>query len=379
MQVTASPGVSGERITNVNTSAYLIPTDLPGGDGTLEWDSTTLVVVEIGSGTHDGLGYTYGSAATARIIDDLLVPQIQGEDPLGVPHCWEKMTRAVRNQGRPGVSSMAVAAVDNALWDLKAKLLGVSLADLVGMVREAVPIYGSGGFTTYSVPQLQAQLAGWVEQGIRDVKMKIGSNKEAGLKRTAAAREAIGAEAGLFVDANSAFTRKEALQFMEASVEHGVCWMEQPLPPEDLEGLRLLRDRAPATIEIADGEYGYDAPYFRRMLEAGAVDVLMPDATRCAGITGFLRAAALCEAYRMPMSSHCAPLLHCHLGCGIAHMRHAEYFHDHARIEEMFFAGAPRSREGKLAPDRSRPGLGVEFRRSDACRYQIYGRKDSRS
>lgn len=359
-------------IRRLGASAYRIPTDLPEADGTLGWDSTTLIVVEVEAGGETGLGYTYGTTATAAVIDDLLKVVVEGQDPMAIPRIWEAMTRAIRNQGRPGISSMAVAAVDNALWDLKAKLLNLPLVMLLGQVRESIPIYGSGGFTTYTVLQLQEQLAGWVEKGIPRVKMKIGSHLETHLERVLAARQAIGADAELFVDANSAFTRKEALYFMEASEEADVHWLEEPLPPEDLEGMRLLCERAPPRLEIADGEYGYDLPYFRRMLEAAAVDVLMPDATRCAGITGFLRTAALCEAFRIPMSSHCAPLLHMHLGCAVAPMRHAEYFHDHVRIEEMFFEGVPRPVHGALAPDAARPGLGIELKRADVIPFQAY-------
>lgn len=366
-------GTASPQIDRVETTAYTIPTDSPEADGTLEWDSTTLVLVEIGAGGQRGLGYTYASAASAVIIDTLLRPEIERQDPMAIPHCWRRMVRAVRNQGRGGVAAMAISAVDNALWDLKAKLLGLPLASLLGRVRDAVPIYGSGGFTSYSPAKLQEQVAGWVGQGIRQVKIKVGRDVGEGLKRLAAAREAIGPEAGLMADANSAFGRKDALRFAEASVDHSLEWLEQPLDPADLEGLRLLRRRAPSAVRIADGEYGYDPVYFRRMLAAGAVDVLMPDATRCGGVSGFLQAAALAAAFHTPISSHCAPLLHCHLGCSVEGMLHAEYFHDHVRIEERFFEGMPSPVEGGLKPDPNRPGLGITFRRADAASWQIYG------
>lgn len=363
----------GRRIDRGRVSAYEIPTDAPEGDGTLEWDSTTIVVVELEAGEEIGIGYTYASAATARLIDERLLDEVRGCDALCTSGAWHKMTHAVRNEGHGGISAMAVSAVDTALWDLKAKLLGVSLADILGRVRDAIPIYGSGGFTTYSIERLKEQLGGWVEQGIPQVKMKVGAGIQEALVRVAAAREAVGPDARLFTDANSAFTRKEALQFMEGSVEHAVEWMEQPLPPEDLEGLRFLCDRAPSGVRIADGEYGYGLPYFRRMLDAGAVDVLMPDATRCGGVTGFMRAAALAEAFLVPISSHCAPLLHLHMGCAVAGMMHAEWFYDHVRIETMFFDGTPQPVDGVLKPDPHRPGLGVEFKQADANRYLVYG------
>jgi L-alanine-DL-glutamate epimerase-like enolase superfamily enzyme len=291
---------------------------------------------------------------------------------MDVPGAWEAMVRAVRNQGRPGVCSMAIAAVDAALWDLKAKLLDLSLVALLGAVRDAVPVYGSGGFTTYPVARLQEQLGGWVADGIGMVKMKIGTRPEADLDRVRAARAAIGPAAQLFVDANGAYARKQALAFAEAFAELGVSWFEEPVSSDDLAGLRLLRDRAPAGMEIAAGEYGFDLWYFRRMLEAEAVDVLQADASRCAGITGFLRVNALCEARSLPLSAHTSPSLHVHPCCALPQLRHLEYFYDHARIERMLFDGALQPIDGALRPDRSRPGLGLVFKRQDAERWRVY-------
>src|SRR5579859_3240784 len=279
------------------------------------------------------------------------------------------MLRSIRNLGRPGICSMAIAAVDSALWDLKARLLDVPLVTLLGQVREAVDIYGSGGFTSYSMEQLQSQLGGWAQQGIQMVKMKVGTHPEEDVSRVRAARSAIGPHVKLFVDANGAYSPKQALGKAERFEEFGVSWFEEPVSSDDLEGLRFMRDRAPAPMEIAAGEYGYDSWYFRRMLDAGAVDVLQADATRCAGISGFLKAAALCEANCMPLSAHTAPAMHLHVGCATGPLRHLEYFFDHVRIEKMLFDGMPEPRNGKLYPDLSRPGNGLEFKWADAVRF----------
>jgi enolase-like protein/mandelate racemase/muconate lactonizing enzyme-like protein len=235
---------------------------------------------------------------------------------------------------------MAISAVDIALWDLKARLLELPLATLLGAVHEQVPVYGSGGFTSYSIDRLQQQLAAWVQAGIPRVKMKIGSHPQDDLERVAAAREAIGEDAALFVDANGAYARKQALAQAERLYQRAaVSWFEEPVSSEDLDGLRLLRDRGPAGMEIAAGEYGYEPAYFQRMLAAGAVDVAQAHATRCGGITGLLAVAALCQAHQIPLSAHCAPQLHAHACCAIGPLRHLEYFHDHARIEQLLFDG----------------------------------------
>jgi L-alanine-DL-glutamate epimerase-like enolase superfamily enzyme len=263
-------------VERLGVSVYTIPTDAPEADGTLRWNRCTIVVVEVAAGDRGGLGYTYADAATGRLIADLLAGVVVGSDALAVPATWSAMVHAVRNLGRPGIASMAIAAVDAALWDLKARLLDLPLVSLLGAVREGVPVYGSGGFTSYSIQRLQEQLAGWVEAGIPRVKMKIGACPDEDVPRVRAAREAIGPDAALFVDANGAHDRKKALAFAEAFAAMGVSWFEEPVSSDDLDGLRLLRDRAPAGMDIAAGEYGYDLFYFRRMLEADAVESSRP-------------------------------------------------------------------------------------------------------
>jgi L-alanine-DL-glutamate epimerase-like enolase superfamily enzyme len=358
-------------IQEVTVGAYTVPTDFPESDGTLEWNKTTLVVVHASAGGKAGMGYTYGDVAIARFIDGTVRPVICGMDAVSIPACWSAMRRAIRNFGRPGICSMAIAAVDSALWDLKAKLLNIPLVSLFGAAQASIEIYGSGGFTSYSIQQLQEQLGGWVEDGIGAVKMKIGRNPEQDVARVKAAREAIGPDAALYVDANGAYSRKQALSMSEKFGELGVSWFEEPVTSDDLEGLRLIRDRAPEGMDIAAGEYGYDVVYFKQMLAAGAVDVQQADATRCAGMSEFLRVGALCDAANAPMSAHTSPSLHVHPCCAIERLRNIEYFHDHVRIEKMFFDGAIQPAGGRLHPDLSRPGMGLELKRADAERYAV--------
>jgi L-alanine-DL-glutamate epimerase-like enolase superfamily enzyme len=358
-------------IERVQTSAYRIPTAAPESDGTLEWDSTTLVVAEVEGGGSRGLGYTYATTATATLIGDVLAPLLAGADAMAVSACWARMRHAIRNLGRPGIVSTAIAAVDVALWDLKAKLLGVPLVTLLGQVRDAVPVYGSGGFTSQTVDELRTQLGGWAADGIRMVKMKVGREPAADPERVRAARAAIGPDVALFVDANGAFTPQPALALAARLAERDVTWFEEPVSSDDLDGLRMVRERAPAGMEVAAGEYGYDLVYFHQMLDAGAVDVLQADATRCGGITELIRVSALCEARSLRMSTHTAPALHLHACCALPSVVHAEWFHDHARIENMLFDGVRQPRDGLLAPDLSRPGLGIELRRADAERYAV--------
>ncbi len=358
-------------IESLDVSVYKIPTDAPESDGTYAWDATTMVLVELRGGGKTGLGYTYADAATGSLVRDKLSEVVVGRDAFDIPAGSLAMVHAIRNLGGPGISSMAIAAVDNAWWDLKARLLDLPLCKLLGQVRDGVPVYGSGGFTSCSLEKLGGQLRDWAEAGIPRVKMKVGREPREDVSRVLAAREAIGPGVELFVDANGAYDRKQAIAMSEAFAELAVTWFEEPVSSDDLAGLRLLRARAPAVMEIAAGEYGYDAFYFRRMLAAEAVDVLQADATRCRGISGFLQAGALADAFATPFSAHTAPALHTHPCCAVSRLRNLEYFHDHTRIEQMFFDGVLTPREGILYPDLSRPGMGLELKRADAEQYRI--------
>jgi len=355
------------RITDLAVSAYRIATDQPESDGTLEWRSTTLVVVEAHAGDEHGLGYTYADRATAVLVRDRLRPLVVGRGAFEGPAVWQAMVNALRNLGASGVGATAVSAVDAALWDLKARLLGVPLASLVGLARPAIPVYGSGGFTSLSVLELQRQLAGWAEAGFGSVKMKVGRDPSRDPERVRAAREAIGVGVELYVDANGAYRPKQALALARVFAPLGVTWLEEPVPQRDLDTLALIREAAPPTIDVVAGEYGWESGDFLPLL--GAVDVLQADATRCGGITGFLRVAALCEAHRVPLSSHTAPSLHVALCCATPAARNLEWFHDHVGIEAMLFDGAPAPRNGLLAPDLSRPGIGLELKRREADRH----------
>lgn len=352
-------------ITHVEVACYRIPTDAPEADGTFEWNETTAVVVQVHAAGKCGLGYSYTASAAARVVDDVLKRVLIGKNAFDVTECWTTMQASVRNIGRPGLCATAISAVDAALWDLKARILEVSLLDLLGATRESVSIYGSGGFTSYDDARLMEQLHGWVDRGIGKVKMKIGASARDDVQRVIAARRSVGA-AQLFVDANGSFDVKSALDFAARTRDCDIEWFEEPVSSDDLAGLRFVRERVPPGMNVVAGEYGYDEYYFLRMLEAQSVDVLQADATRCCGITGFLRADALASAFNRPLSSHCAPALHAHVCCAASSVRDLEYFHDHVRIERLLFDGVLDPKGGRLSPDRSSPGNGLSLRVRDA-------------
>lgn len=360
------------QIDQLMVTAYLIPTDYPESDGTLAWDSTTLILVQLQGGGQMGMGYTYGDACIAALIDNTLQNVIIGSDCMNIPALDKKMSMALRNNGDNGIAAMGLSAVDCALWDLKGKLLGLPVALLLGMVRKGLPVYGSGGFTSYPVPRLQQQLSEWVEQGVLHVKMKVGREPAKDLYRVKMAREAIGGSAALYVDANGAYDVKQALEKAVQFSDAGVKWFEEPVPSDHLRGLRMIREHAPVNMDIVAGEYGSNINYFSKMLDARAIDILQADATRCGGISGFIHTGYLCDAYQLPYSSHCAPAEHLHAALSLASFRIAEYFYDHVRIESIFFDGIPKPVDGVLYPDLDRPGLGLELKWPDVKKYQLH-------
>jgi L-alanine-DL-glutamate epimerase-like enolase superfamily enzyme len=359
-------------IDSVDVSAFTVPTERPESDGTLEWDSTTMVLVEARGGGEVGLGYTYCHQAAAEVVAGKLAGVVEGLDAMAVGAAWAAMWHEVRNLGQTGLVAMAISAVDIALWDLKARVMGRPLVDVLDVVRDSIPIYGSGGFCSYSDAELADQLSGWAQAGIPRVKMKVGREPQRDHERLAVARKAIGDDVELFVDANGAFNRSEAIRWSAIYAAHDVRWYEEPVSSDDLEGLHLVRQRAPGGVEVASGEYGWNLPYFQRMLDAGAVDCLQADVTRCGGITGLKRVAALCDARSIDVSAHCAPQVSAHACASLWHLRHLEYFHTHNRIEHLAFDGCLEPEPGGvLKPDRSRSGMGLTVKREDIEKWRV--------
>lgn len=356
---------------DLSARAFTLPTDAPEGDGTIDWSSTTMVLVEASADGLTGIGWTYGPAAAAGIVADLLAPAVKEADPDDVPGAWLAMQRRLRNAGRPGVAGLALSAVDNALWDLKARRLNLPLARLLGTVRHQVPVYGSGGFTTYDNQQQHRQLVGWTDQGIPRVKIKIaecwGGNEARDLARMRAARKSIGHGTELFVDANGGYSRKQAVRLMRVAADVDVRWFEEPVSSDDLEGLAEVRDQV--TADVAAGEYGYDLTYFGRMVRY--VDCQQIDVTRCGGISEFLRAAATAAAAGLEVSAHCAPHQHLAVTAAIPNLRHIEWFHDHVRIETMLFDGAVAATGGAAPVNLTEPGIGLTFKARDAEQYRV--------
>ncbi len=204
------------------------------------------------------------------------------------------------------------------------------------------------------------------------MKIKIGeswgSDERRDLERVALAREVIGPETELYVDANGGYTTGQAVRVAREMAGYGVTWFEEPVSSQDPEGLATVRRQV--RPDVAAGEYSWSLADSARLIGAGAVDCLQLDVTRCGGVTEFLRGAALAAAHSTQVSGHCAPSLHAHVGAAVPNLRHVEYFHDHQRIERLLFDGTLDPQGGALVPDPDQPGLGLQLRTADAEHYR---------
>lgn len=358
----------------VRASAYRVPTDAAEADGTLAWSATTIVVVRAEVGDVVGLGWTYADVAGVELVHGILGSAVEGRDGLDVPAAWQAMQKAVRNVGRPGLVSCAMSAVEIALWDAAARLLGLPLCRLLGRLRDVVAVYGSGGFTTYDDQQLRAQLRWWVhELRLPAVKIKIGQDwgtrVDRDLRRVDLVREVVGPDVEVYVDANGAYGPAQAVRVGRRLDEQRAVWFEEPVSSDDLSGLHRVRESVGA--DVAAGEYGYHLPYFEDMLAAEAVDCLQVDVTRCGGFGEWLRAAAVAAARNREISGHCAQNLAAHVALATPNLRHLEWFHDHDRIERMFFDGVLDPIGGWVRPDLSCAGHGMTFKEADAEVFRI--------
>ena len=363
--------MSSQHIDCLDVDAYTVPTPYPEADGTLQWDSTTAVVVHAHAGDATGLGWTFSSPAAAAVVAHDLRKVVLGRHPADIAGAFEAMHRACRNFGTRGLVTQAISAVDVALWDLHAHLRGVPLTTLLGRCRTAVPIYGSGGFTNLDDHQLAEQVDEWRAAGCSAMKIKIGQdwgndiNRD--LLRVNNLRELAGDDVELMVDANGAYGSAEARR-VGAALDHlGVIWFEEPVSSDDTDGLATLRHTV--RCDVAAGEYianRYDA---RRL--APVVDCLQLDATRCGGYSGWLAAASIAAAHNLDVSAHCAPALHTPVAAAIPHLRHIEYFIDHTRLEAQLFDGIPPPAHGHLHPELSQPGHGISLSpRAEQFRHQ---------
>lgn len=335
------------------------------------------VVVEVGADDgHVGLGYAYagtsGGLVTADAVTELLVPMLLGADPDDIAGHWERMYAETLLTGRRGLVLRALSAVDVALWDLAAKRRGVPLAVLLGGTVRSVPAYASGGYYRPDdgpwPDAVAREIAENRADGFEDHKIKVGGlTVSEDAERVAAAVGALGPRGRLAVDCNNAYRSvaeaRAAIRALEAAAgERGLWWVEEPLSPDDVAGHARLVDLVASPV--ATGEIHQTRHEFRALLEAGAADVLQPDAGVVGGVTEWMRVAHAAEVFGVPVAPHWHANLHVHLAAATPGCRVIEHFDLGKDIYNFERLLAPATRlqvEGGAALVPDRPGIGIEL------------------
>ena len=327
-----------------------------------------------------GLGFTsagvsrYGPTGdiAATLIRRNLKNMIVGENPLLTEQLWGRMYGGyggVSRLGRHGLVLHCMAAIDFALWDLKAKVLNVPVSDLIGGRRERIPTYAN---TAHQLPpdKLAEKAAEYVKNGHTAVKIRGSATAvslEEATARVKAVREAIGPDVKLMVDVNGTWDVDTAIQQLKRWQPYDVYWLEEPVPPEDIPGYASVRSRAGQTY-IVGGEQHAGVLEFRELLQHGAVDIVQPDAHTTGGITEWLRIANLARAYNVPVSPHALQVIHIHMAAALPNMMWIEYFmadnplsdFQHRLFNEPKIRDV-RTDEGVFLLPPERPGLGIEL------------------
>ncbi|MCY3801101.1 MAG: mandelate racemase/muconate lactonizing enzyme family protein [Chloroflexi bacterium] len=363
------------KITQVRTSLVAVPRSRAVADATATKMGTgghCFVHVETDEGV-EGLGMSTASRAVREVIEHDLKPLLIGADPLHIEGLWQAMFWQVRGFGRKGVAIQALSAVDIALWDLKAKYLGLPLFKLLGPCRESTPIYGSGGWTSFTREELVEEQTGYVERGMRRVKMKVGmdfgSKTRQDLSRLRAVREAVGDDVEIYIDANNGYTAKQAIGLSPRFQEYDVGWLEEPVMADDIDGLARVARAIP--IPVATGEHEYTKYGFKDLLVRGAADIAQPDVGRVGGVTEWMKVAQLADAFNIPVASHGYQLVHLHLACATPNMLVVEVLGTVEEADRILYKEFPVPSGPDWAPDPDKLGLGLELNPATVERYGL--------
>jgi L-alanine-DL-glutamate epimerase-like enolase superfamily enzyme len=361
-------------ITEVTTTLLRQP-DVPGiQDATIRHRDTGRGALFVHIKTDLGEeGFGVGTPIARDVIERVLKPLLVGQDPLCIEKLWDDMFWRVRGYGRKGVAFCAISAVDIALWDLKAKLFGVPLYRLLGPYTDRVPIYGSGGWTSYSEAELVREQTGYVERGIPRVKMKVakdfGRSEREDIKRLAAVRKAVGDNVEIYVDANNGYYAKQAIGMARHLAEYDVKWFEEPVLADDISGLAAIA-RA-IDIPVATGEHEYTRYGFKSLIAEGGADIVQPDVGRVGGVTEWMKVAHLASAFNLPIAPHAVQLVHLHLACCIPNLKVVEYLGTAEEGDRIWYTEFPEQRDGYWSPYPDRPGLGLELSPEAVRRYAV--------
>lgn len=367
-------------ITDVTTTLLRHPEGRPIQDATIyppppgtRGRSQLFIHVHTDAGL-EGLGLSIPGRAVQAVVEQNLKHLLVGRDPFNIEWLWERMFWEIRTYGRKGIAFCAISAVDMALWDLKAKALGLPLYRLLGPYHERVPIYGSGGWTDFDERELVAEQTDYINRlGVRAVKMKVakdfGKSEREDIVRLDAVRKAIGDDVELLVDANNGYYAKQAIRMARHFEERRVGWFEEPVLADDIDGLAAI-SRA-TTIPIATGEHEYTKYGFKDLIARGGVDIVQPDVGRVGGVTEWMKVAHLAHAFNLPVAPHAFQLVHLHLAMCTPNLRLVEYLGVTEQGDQIWFTDFPQPKDGWWAPYPDRPGLGLELNPRVVEQYRV--------
>jgi L-alanine-DL-glutamate epimerase-like enolase superfamily enzyme len=329
-----------------------------------------------------GIGFCYAGSAggtlVAHAVEELLAPLLVGEDSLRVEGLWQRMFQESLLQGRAGSVMRAISILDCALWDLNARTARLPLYQYLGAAAmDEVPAYASGGYYLEgkTPAKLGAEMAGYVDAGFRAVKMKVGRlsprDEEARVK---AAREAIGPDVELMLDANNAWhDLPTAMRYMRRFEPYDPYWIEEPFFPDDIENHARLAKLT--RVPVATGEIGTGRWHFKEILDKGAAAILQTDALVCGGISEWKRIAATAASYNVTVCPHWFHDLHAHLVAATPNARYVEYFPDDQVLNFRRLIGTQlEQRNGMLVLPRA-AGLGFDFDEPAVSRYAVASAK----
>jgi L-alanine-DL-glutamate epimerase-like enolase superfamily enzyme len=351
------------KITDVSTTLLFDPEGFVIQDATIpdpgpgaKGRSQLFVHVKCDEGI-EGLGVTAGSRAVRAVVEHDLKGLLIGQDPFCIEKLWNDMFWRVRGVGRKGIAFCAISAIDIALWDLKAKALGLPLYRLLGPFRDSVPVYGSGGWTNFSEDELIREQMGYVERGMRAVKMKVGKDfgtaELEDLARLEAVREAIGDDVELLVDANNGYYAKQAVRMASEFEEYDVGWFEEPVLADDIEGLAEVARST--SIPVATGEHEYTKYGFKDLIARGGADIVQPDVGRVGGITEWMKVAHLAHSFNLPVAPHAYQLVHLHLACATPNLKIVEYLGVGEQGDSVWYTEFPKPEDGNWSRRRGFP------------------------
>jgi L-alanine-DL-glutamate epimerase-like enolase superfamily enzyme len=362
------------KISSIRTQIVELPADEPLA-GAVENPKATRPFVTLQIGTDDGVegvGVTYfGGPLTGalRLAVDQLGALVIGADPLPVEKIAKTLRDAAGHAGAAGIFTLALSAIDMALWDIKGKALDLPLWKLLGGARERVPTYASGALMRgLPLDRATASARRLVEQGFRQMKMQLAlpgdTSPQREVERARAIRESVGPEITLMVDINQRWRVEQAIDIGRRIEGLGLAWLEDVTAADDFAG--LARVTAALSTPVAGGEYVWGIVPFRHMLEARSVDIVMIDLVRVGGITQWLKVAGMAEAFNLPVVSHLIPEVHVHLIGAVPNGLTVEYMPWLSRL----FESVPLPRNGELTMPSS-PGLGLTFDQDAIKRFRV--------